>query len=154
MTNFDNILYSFLAVFQCVTLEGWTHIMIALQKAFSPFVVLYFVPLVFIGAFFLLNLTLAVIKTSFTCIMESEFNRADDETETEYSFDRDEDFQPRLTQTDISYLKQINKSNSLTIGSPDEVIREVDESEEDDILIPSPSPDTVISKLGRKRRVT
>jgi hypothetical protein len=45
--------------------------MIAVQKAFSDFVVLYFVPLVFIGAFFLLNLVLAVIKTSFTNTMES-----------------------------------------------------------------------------------
>lgn len=71
VTNFDDILFSFLAVFQCVTLEGWTSIMISLQKALSPFVVVYFVPLVFIGAFFLLNLTLAVIKNSFTKVMDS-----------------------------------------------------------------------------------
>jgi hypothetical protein len=62
MTNFDNFLFAMLAVFQCVTLEGWSHIMISIQKAFSPWVIIYFVPLVFIGAFFLLNLTLAVIK--------------------------------------------------------------------------------------------
>jgi hypothetical protein len=68
ITSFDNILYAMLVVFQCVTLEGWTHIMVAMEKAYSPFVVLYFVPLVFIGAFFLLNLTLAVIKSSFSLI--------------------------------------------------------------------------------------
>ena len=26
VTNFDNILYSLLAVFQCITLEGWSDI--------------------------------------------------------------------------------------------------------------------------------
>jgi hypothetical protein len=35
-------------------------------SAFTPFTVVYFVLLVFIGAFFLLNLTLAVIKVKFT----------------------------------------------------------------------------------------
>lgn len=66
VTNFDNILYSFLMVFQCVTMEGWTEIMYWLFDAFTIFVVFYFVLLVFIGAFFLLNLTLAVIKTIYT----------------------------------------------------------------------------------------
>jgi hypothetical protein len=70
VTNFDNILYSFLTTFQCVTLEGWTLIMIMVQKAYSGYVVLYFIPLVFIGAFFLVNITLAVLKSSFSRMME------------------------------------------------------------------------------------
>lgn len=70
VTNFDNILYSFLTTFQCVTLEGWTVIMIMIQKAYSDYVVLYFIPLVFIGAFFLVNITLAVLKSSFSRMME------------------------------------------------------------------------------------
>ena len=37
-----------------------------LQKSFNSLSFLFFVPLVFIGAFFLLNLTLAVIKSKFT----------------------------------------------------------------------------------------
>jgi hypothetical protein len=69
--NFDNIMFALLAVFQCVTLEGWTAIMISLQKALSRAVVLYFIPLVFIGAFFLVNLTLAIIKNSFTKVMDT-----------------------------------------------------------------------------------
>jgi hypothetical protein len=61
-TSFDDIFSSILIVFQCVTLEGWTHVMEDIEKAFSYAVVLYFIPLVFIGAFFLLNLVLAVLK--------------------------------------------------------------------------------------------
>ncbi|KRX08852.1 hypothetical protein PPERSA_08956 [Pseudocohnilembus persalinus] len=66
VTNFDNLAYSFLMVFQCVTMEGWTEIMYWLFDSFSIFVVFYFVVLIFIGSFFLLNLTLAVIKAKFT----------------------------------------------------------------------------------------
>jgi len=66
VTNFDNLLYALLAIFQSVTLEGWSVIMIMVQKTFSTLAFLFFVPLVFIGAFFLLNLTLAVIKANFT----------------------------------------------------------------------------------------
>lgn len=40
--------------------------MIMIQKAFNRASFLFFVPLVFIGAFFLLNLTLAVIKSKFS----------------------------------------------------------------------------------------
>ena len=39
--------------------------MIMYQKSYAKFVFMFFVPLVFIGAFFLLNLTLAVINSSF-----------------------------------------------------------------------------------------
>lgn len=68
-TSFDNIFFALLAIFQCVTMEGWTHIMIYLQKTFSIWVILYFLPLMFLGAFFFINLTLAVIKMKFTNTM-------------------------------------------------------------------------------------
>lgn len=66
VTNFDNIFWALLVVFQCITLEGWSEIMVLYQIVYSYAVFIYFVPLVFIGAFFLLNLTLAVINSSFS----------------------------------------------------------------------------------------
>jgi Ion transport protein len=65
-TNFDNIFYSILMVFVCVTLEGWSDIQRMIQQGMTNVMFLYFVPLVFIGAFFLLNLTMAVINSKFT----------------------------------------------------------------------------------------
>lgn len=65
-TNFDNVFYALLMVFQCVTMEGWSDIQQMLEQSFSTIIPVYFVPLVFIGAFFLLNLTLAVINSKFT----------------------------------------------------------------------------------------
>lgn len=61
--NFDNILYSVLQVFCVVTLEGWSFTMLSLWNAVASWVVIYFIPIVFIGTWFLLNLTLAVIKS-------------------------------------------------------------------------------------------
>ena len=65
VTNFDNIFWGLLNVFQCITLEGWSEIMVMYQKAYSPIVFFFFVAVVFIGAFFFLNLTLAVINSSY-----------------------------------------------------------------------------------------
>ena len=66
VTNFDNIFWAMLLVFQCITLEGWSEIMVMYQKVYYYVVFLYFLPLAFIGAFFLLNLTLAVISSKYS----------------------------------------------------------------------------------------
>lgn len=66
VTNFDNLLYSLLVVFQCITLEGWSDIMIEYQMTFSDASFILFLMIVFIGAFFLVNLLLAVINSSFS----------------------------------------------------------------------------------------
>jgi len=47
-------------------MEGWSDIQQMLEMSFSKLIPIYFLPLVFIGAFFLLNLTLAVINSKFT----------------------------------------------------------------------------------------
>ena len=65
-TNLDNIFYALLMVFQCTTLEGWSDIQTLYQMTYSYYIFLYFVVMVFIGAFFLMNLTLAVINAAFS----------------------------------------------------------------------------------------
>ena len=62
MTSFDNILLSFLTVFTAITLEGWTDVMymgreVSENKYINDF---YFVIMIAIGAFFLINLIVAV----------------------------------------------------------------------------------------------
>jgi hypothetical protein len=52
-------------VFQIITLEGWTAIMYSLEKATNTVTNIYFIAIVFIGAFFLINLTMAVITIYF-----------------------------------------------------------------------------------------
>lgn len=50
--------------------------MVGLMKSVGTWIFIYFYPIVFIGAFFLLNLTLAVIKAKFT----EEMNNKQDNT--------------------------------------------------------------------------
>ncbi|XRB04885.1 voltage-dependent calcium channel L type [Pycnococcus provasolii] len=65
ITSFDNFLWSCLTIFQCITLEGWTPIMYWAMDATSGWAFLYFVLLVFLGGFFVLNLALAVITDTY-----------------------------------------------------------------------------------------
>jgi hypothetical protein len=65
ITNFDNIFSAFLQVYVVTTLEGWTQIMTYVQRTFGYVLCVYFLLIVFIGAFFLINLTLAVITIKF-----------------------------------------------------------------------------------------
>jgi hypothetical protein len=82
ITSFDNIAFAMLTVFQCVTMEGWTTVMYyvsacdpALYGSTSVCVCVqtddalgdgwnwvFFVPLIVIGSFFMLNLVLGVLS--------------------------------------------------------------------------------------------
>eukprot|EP00899_Mesostigma_viride_P019380 jgi/Mesvir1/27443/Mv07229-RA.2 len=66
ITNFDNILYAWLTIFQCISMEGWTDIMYLTQDATNSWVFLYFVVLIIFGSFFAVNLALAVLYMHFT----------------------------------------------------------------------------------------
>ena len=47
-------------------MEGWSNIMYDVANSFTIFSVLYFIVCVFIGSFFMIQLTLAVIKAKFS----------------------------------------------------------------------------------------
>ena len=66
ITSFDNILGAWLAIFQCISLEGWVDIMYWTQDAVSEWSSWYFVVMIIIGSFFAINLALAVLYVSFT----------------------------------------------------------------------------------------
>ncbi|CAG9569858.1 unnamed protein product [Danaus chrysippus] len=78
ITNFDNIGYSMLTVFQCITLEGWTDIMYAIADVKgNTWVWIYFVSLVIFGNFFVMNLILGVLSGEFSKEREKAKNRGD-----------------------------------------------------------------------------
>ncbi|KAJ6638739.1 Voltage-dependent calcium channel type A subunit alpha-1, partial [Pseudolycoriella hygida] len=63
ITSFDNIGFAMLTVFQCITMEGWTSILYWTNDAIgSGFNWIYFVPLIILGSFFMLNLVLGVLS--------------------------------------------------------------------------------------------
>uniref|UniRef100_A0A8C1LBM1 Voltage-dependent N-type calcium channel subunit alpha n=1 Tax=Cyprinus carpio TaxID=7962 RepID=A0A8C1LBM1_CYPCA len=66
ITNFDNILFAILTVFQCITMEGWTDVLYHANDASgNTWNWLYFIPLIIIGSFFMLNLVLGVLSGEF-----------------------------------------------------------------------------------------
>lgn len=60
--GFDHLGLAVLTVFQCVTLSGWVLVMYRAADATTPVSVLFFVLLVYFGAYFIINLFLAVLK--------------------------------------------------------------------------------------------
>uniref|UniRef100_A0A8C1CIR7 Voltage-dependent T-type calcium channel subunit alpha n=1 Tax=Cyprinus carpio carpio TaxID=630221 RepID=A0A8C1CIR7_CYPCA len=64
--NFDNIGYAWIAIFQVITLEGWVDIMYYVMDAHSFYNFIYFIFLIIVGSFFMINLCLVVIATQFS----------------------------------------------------------------------------------------
>ncbi|KAM3865783.1 LOW QUALITY PROTEIN: voltage-dependent R-type calcium channel subunit alpha-1E-like [Diretmus argenteus] len=76
ITQFDNILFAVLTVFQCITMEGWTAVLYNTNDALGPtWNWIYFIPLIIIGSFFVLNLVLGVLSGEFAKERERVENR-------------------------------------------------------------------------------
>lgn len=76
ITSFDNIFFAMLTVFQCITMEGWTSILYWTNDALgSTYNWIYFVPLIILGSFFMLNLVLGVLSGEFAKERERVENR-------------------------------------------------------------------------------
>ncbi|XP_044762297.1 voltage-dependent calcium channel type A subunit alpha-1 isoform X11 [Coccinella septempunctata] len=76
ITSFDNIGYAMLTVFQCITMEGWTNILYQMNDAVGSMCNwMYFVPLIVLGSFFMLNLVLGVLSGEFAKEREKVENR-------------------------------------------------------------------------------
>ncbi|XP_051708271.1 voltage-dependent L-type calcium channel subunit alpha-1D isoform X1 [Oryctolagus cuniculus] len=78
ITNFDNFAFAMLTVFQCITMEGWTDVLYWVNDAIGwewPWV--YFVSLIILGSFFVLNLVLGVLSGEFSKEREKAKARGD-----------------------------------------------------------------------------
>jgi hypothetical protein len=63
---------SFLQVFITTTLEGWSDTMDYIRRSYSDITIIYFILLIFLGNFFVMNMMLAVIKAKFTEVHHQE----------------------------------------------------------------------------------
>lgn len=73
--SFDNVGMAWTAIFLVISLEGWSDIMYLLQDSHSFWVWTYFVLLIVIGSFFMINLCLVVIATQFSATKKREMER-------------------------------------------------------------------------------
>jgi len=78
ITNFDNIGQAMLTVFQCITLEGWTDVLYWVHDSQgNSFQFIYFVTMVVLGSFFVMNLILGVLSGEFSKEREKAQSRGD-----------------------------------------------------------------------------
>ena len=99
LSNFDTIANAFLTCFQVVTMEGWSTIMYETMDAFTPIAFIFFILLVFMASYFLLNILLAVIKAKFS---ESAHSKNDGKILT-----YDEKFAKLLDVAKLNVLEKI-----------------------------------------------
>ncbi|KAI9589808.1 hypothetical protein GQX74_007976 [Glossina fuscipes] len=108
ITSFDNIGFAMLTVFQCITMEGWTAILYWTNDALgSQFNWIYFVPLIVIGSFFMLNLVLGVLSGEFS----NERNRV--ERRMEFQKCR---FRAMFQTAMVSYLDWITQAEEVILA--------------------------------------
>ncbi|XP_030081785.1 voltage-dependent calcium channel type A subunit alpha-1 isoform X11 [Drosophila hydei] len=108
ITSFDNIGFAMLTVFQCITMEGWTSILYWTNDALgSSFNWIYFVPLIVIGSFFMLNLVLGVLSGEFS----NERNRV--ERRMEFQKCR---FRAMFQTAMVSYLDWITQAEEVILA--------------------------------------
>jgi hypothetical protein len=73
LTRFDNLIYSGIVIFQCITMEGWVDIMYMMQDSTEWYgTALYFLSVYIMGALFLMNVALAVVWDAFSSLQEEE----------------------------------------------------------------------------------
>ncbi|XP_062269228.1 voltage-dependent N-type calcium channel subunit alpha-1B-like [Platichthys flesus] len=116
ITNFDNILFAVLTVFQCITMEGWVEILYSTNDvAGSTWNWLYFIPLIIIGSFFMLNLVLGVLS--------GEFAKERERVEKRQEFlklRRQQQIERELT----GYLEWICKAEEVLLEEEEEIAEE------------------------------
>ncbi|XP_032822459.1 voltage-dependent L-type calcium channel subunit alpha-1D isoform X4 [Petromyzon marinus] len=78
ITNFDNFFFAMLTVFQCITMEGWTDVLYWVNDAIgNEWPWMYYVSLIIVGSFFVLNLVLGVLSGEFSKEREKAKARGD-----------------------------------------------------------------------------
>ena len=77
LVSFDSVLMSLVVLLQAVTFDDWATSMYLLERAFSPYVWIFFVLVCTIGGFFVVNLFLAVIFEEFLTVKRVESAEAE-----------------------------------------------------------------------------
>jgi voltage-gated sodium channel type IV alpha len=75
-TSFDNFGWASLTAFQLLTADWWENVYDATLMATGPVSVLYFLFIIFLGSFFVINLVLAVVEDAFDDVSDVEEARA------------------------------------------------------------------------------
>jgi len=99
--SFDNIMAAFVAVFQVITLEAWVDVMYMCMDGFSPHSWVVFVSLIFIGAFFAINLTLVVVSAQFGETKAIQMSTMQFQAEEDLLMDKEREARAAVDEVDV-----------------------------------------------------
>ncbi|KAK3264415.1 Caveolin-2 [Cymbomonas tetramitiformis] len=127
--GFDNILVAVYTIFQCTTLDSWSDVQYNLMDSAGSIAAVYAVVIVWIGAFVVMNLSLAVIYDSYTSCKRQELMKQAElkllEKEKDYvvtSTEAIRNFNPFSDPSTFSFLKlRFCAHNAQTDSVPKEV---------------------------------
>ncbi|KAL6747997.1 Ion transport protein-domain-containing protein [Haematococcus lacustris] len=74
--NFDGMLHAFITVFQILTLDNWADALHSTMAAISPATALYYVGVIIVGVYMVLNLFLAILLDNLDKINDAEEARS------------------------------------------------------------------------------
>ncbi|CAB4055192.1 CACNA1B [Lepeophtheirus salmonis] len=116
ITSFDNIGLAMLTVFQCVSMEGWTPILYWTNDAIgSAYNWIFFIPLIVVGSFFMLNLVLGVLSGCSILLLLTEFAKEKDRVESRAGFLLLKEEQ-KLEREMNGYMNWICKAEDLVLA--------------------------------------
>uniref|UniRef100_A0A8C7HUA3 Voltage-dependent L-type calcium channel subunit alpha n=1 Tax=Oncorhynchus kisutch TaxID=8019 RepID=A0A8C7HUA3_ONCKI len=132
ITHFDNFGFAMLTVFQSITMEGWTDVLYWVNDAIgNEWPWLYFVTLILIGSFFVLNLVLGVLSGEFTKEREKAKSRGEFQKlrETQQLDEDLKGYMEWITQAEVLENNQEGKGLlPLTEADTDSLIEKESES--------------------------
>lgn len=101
LSSFDTFGHSLTVIFQIISLEGWSVVLYEVMYSFTPLAVIYFVLLIFVASYFLLNITLAVIKAVFSMNARSKGGPKE--------FDYDQTLKARMRKAHVNIITVVKK---------------------------------------------
>ncbi|KAL4431577.1 hypothetical protein ABPG74_017282 [Tetrahymena malaccensis] len=109
--QFDTFGWSVINVYVIVSLEGWTQIMNLMQSGFSYFSIFYFFIVVYIGAFFLMNLTMAIIGVKYTESISNQQQKVDqkDQSQQEEGYNIKDMIEWGIYKSNKVYYKELEE---------------------------------------------
>lgn len=119
IVNFDTFFWSLLTLLQVITLENWSQNMYYTVRVFGYPMVLFFISLIFIGSYILMNMLVSIIMRAYQQV-DKDVSTKDSETEKNLIKERInvQELQTLHLKDPENYDKISNLINSQDLNSP------------------------------------
>ncbi|KAL6043324.1 Voltage-dependent T-type calcium channel subunit alpha-1G, partial [Balamuthia mandrillaris] len=131
--SFDNFLIATINLFQCAMMEEWTATMYLVMDSTNYFAGLFFLAVVFIGAFFIINLFLGIVESTYHDLGEECKQQLESEQREQTSRNEAVDGRDEVEMRTFNDVVDVEDDEDLRAdeGEGKEESRNAEESEEE-----------------------